>query len=127
MSVIYLQSAIGKLSVSEWIHGTAPYYWFNDPVNGMATWLKPILNPIITNNYGAFVISWSVMIVELVLGLAIFIHKKYYKTLFIAAIIFHFSIIIIHGLFSFFFAMAGALCIYLLIEYAEFKTCQNKK
>lgn len=127
VSVIYFQSAIGKLSVSQWINGTAPYYWFNHPVFGMAAWLKPIFNPIITNNYGALIISWSIMIFELVLALAIFIHKKYYKTLFIAAIIFHFFIIIIHGLFSFFFAMAGSLCIYFLIEYFEFKRCQNKK
>ena len=124
--IIYFHSAIGKLNVGQWINGTAPYYWFNHPVFGMNNWLKPILNPILTNGYAAFIISWSIIIFELLMASSIFIQKKYYKKLFLVAIFFHFFIIIIHGLVSFFFAMAGLLSIYLLIEYFEFKRQQDE-
>lgn len=119
--VIYFHSAVGKLSVSEWLDGTAPYYWFNHPVFGMSNWLKPIINTLLTNSYVTFIISWTILLFELILAAAIFIEKKYYKKLFCAAIVFHFLVVIVHGLFSFFFAMAGALCLYFLIEY------KNKK
>lgn len=119
--IIYLHSAIGKLSVSQWLNGTAPYYWFNHPVFGMSNWLKPIINPLVTNNYLSFVISWSIIIFELIMAASILMQSKYYKALFKSAVAFHFLIIIVHGLFSFFFAMTGALCIYFLIEYSEFK------
>ena len=111
----------------DFTNGTATYYWFNHPVFGINGWLKPILNPLLTNNYCAFIISWSIMIFELVLASAIFTQRKYYKSLFIAAIIFHSFTIIIHGLPSFFFAMTGSLCIYFLIEYYHFKRLQNEK
>ncbi|MER3472125.1 MAG: hypothetical protein C4330_12600 [Chitinophagaceae bacterium] len=90
----------------------------------MSNWLKPIINPIVTNSYLSFIISWSIIIFELILAAAILMQKKYYQLLFKTAVAFHFLIIIVHGLFSFFFAMTGALCMYFLIEYSELK--QNK-
>lgn len=115
--VIYLHSAIGKFAVDQWINGTAPYYWFNHSMYGMSNWLKPLVNPLVTNAYTAFILSWGVMLFELVLATAIFIQRKRYKKLFIAAVIFHFLIVLVHGLFSFFFAMSGALCLYFMVEY----------
>lgn len=115
--IIYFHSAVGKLSVIQWLDGTAPYYWFNHPVFGMSEWLKPIINPLLLNAFLAFIISWSVIILELILAAAIFIEQKHYKILFKIAIAFHFLIILIHGLFSFFFAMAGALSLYFLVQY----------
>lgn len=119
--VIYLHSAVGKLNVTQWLNGTAPYYWFNHPVFGMSNWLKPLINPFLTNNYTAFFIAWGIMTFELILASSILIEKKYYKLLFTFAIFFHLLIILIHGLFSFFFAMASVLCIYFLIDYYNYK------
>lgn len=115
--VIYFHAAIGKIGVNQWLDGTAPYYWFNHPVFGMSSWLKPLLNPFLTNSYFVFLLSWGVIVWELILAAAIFMEKKHYKRLFIIAVGFHFLIVVVHGLFSFFFAMTGALCLYFLVEY----------
>lgn len=114
---IYLHSAIGKMFVNEWLNGTALYYWFNHPVFGMQHWLEPLVNPVVLNPYLAFSLTWGVMIFELYLGMAILIHKKHYKTLFKCAVGFHFLIILLHGLASFFISMSGALVLYFLVPW----------
>jgi antimicrobial peptide system SdpB family protein len=115
--VIYLHSASGKFVVNEWLNGTALYYWFNHPMFGMQPWLEPIVNPLVQNPYTAFVLTWGVMIFELYLAAAVLINKKYYKTLFKAAVGFHFLIVLFHGLFSFFISMSGALVLYFLVPW----------
>ena len=119
--VIYFHSAVGKFVVPQWINGTALYYWFNHPVFGMVDALKYIANPIVTNSYLAFLLCWSVMIFELLLSAAILMNKKYYKILFQLGVGFHFMIIVVHGLFSFFFSMLAILSIYLMIDYYNYK------
>jgi len=55
------------------------------------------------------------MIFEVILGMAIMMTRNNYnwKILLVAAISFHFGIVIVHGLISFFFSMASALILYL--------------
>lgn len=121
LAVIYLHAAIGKMVEKEWINGTALYYWFNHPLFGMQSWLKPIVEPIIMNQHGGFILTWFIMLLELLLGVAIIQSPKHYKKFFIVALIFHFFIILFHGLFSFFISMSGALVLAFLIPYYNFK------
>lgn len=119
--VIYLHAAVGKMVETEWFNGTALYYWFNHPVFGMQGWMKPLVNPIVLNQHFGFILTWAVMLLELLLGVSLLIHPRHYKRLFWAGMIFHFFIILFHGLFSFFIAMAGALILGFLIPWKNEK------
>jgi len=114
MAIIYFHAAVGKFSVQEWAEGTAVYYWFNNSVFGMPNYLHPLLDPILHNQYGVLFVTHGVMIFELLLFSCLTMATNKRKYLFVPAIIFHFSIIMIHGIFSFFFSMAAGLTIYLL-------------
>lgn len=111
---IYFHAAIGKFNNEEWANGTAIYYWFNNSVFGMPQLLSYFLNPIINSNIGVVVLTYGVLFFELLLALSLFMSLSYRKYIFPLAIFFHFSIIFVHGIFSFFFSMAALLIIYLL-------------
>lgn len=124
ISFIYLNAATSKFSVSEWSNGTAVYYWLIDPYFGLNSWQSWLLKPFIVNPIFIFIITWSVLAVELLLFAGIFIHKKYYKVLFFSGIILHLSFLLFLGLFSFFFAVTGGLVLYLLVPYISYKNYQ---
>ncbi len=111
--VIYLHAAIGKTSVNEWVSGTAVFYWFTHPVFGAANWLKPLIMAVITNSLGVVLLTWGTIIFELILAMGLVMNQKKWEILLVTGILFHFSILLVHGLASFFFAMTGALILYL--------------
>lgn len=113
VSAIYLHAAIGKIGVEEWRNGTAVYYWFSHPTFGADDWLKPIINPIIMNEYTVTFLTWFTILFELLLFAAIIASERPRKVLLTFGIAFHFAIMLIHGLFSFFFPMSAALILYL--------------
>ena len=114
MAVVYFFAVSEKIHVAEWIDGSAFYYWFNHRPFGAFDFLKSMFNPIVANQYFSPLITWGVLILEALLFGALFMEKKYKPLMFKLGISFHLMIIIIHGLWSFFFAMAGGLVIYLL-------------
>ncbi len=113
--MIYFQAGIGKIPVEEWANGTAFYYWFTHHYHGADTWLKNLLLPILQTSWGVVSITWGTIIFEIFLFLAIVMPKndKRRHYLLISGLIFHISIILVHGLVSFFFSMAAALILYL--------------
>jgi antimicrobial peptide system SdpB family protein len=113
VAVVYLDAATEKFKVDEWRNGTILWYLFNDPVMGCNDFFRQILIPILKNPFFLTMFTWSVIILELVLFLGLTIDKKYRKRLLLIGLSFHFFIILIHGLISFFFAMAAALILYL--------------
>ncbi len=114
MSVLYFDAAIEKIKIKEWIDGTAVYYWFNDPIFGAVGIWHYLFGFLFTSPLATPVIAWSVMLFELVLGSGIFMSERYKPKLFTLAVLFHLFIILIHGLFSFFFSVVGGLILYLL-------------
>lgn len=116
VSVIYFHAAVGKFEVSEWVQGTAVYYWFTHPLFGANSLIEPILEPILKSPFLLTCITWSVMILELFLAFCIFFKLKIRIFALILGLIFHFFIIIIHGLVSFYFAMASSLILYLIAQ-----------
>ena len=111
-AIIYLQSGIGKMYTEEWKEGTAAFYWLSHPIHGAPDWLRSILEPLTLSNY-VFLVTWAVMVFEVFLFSCIFANKRVKSAFLAAAIGFHFSIFVIHGLFSFFFSMFALLLIYL--------------
>gem|GEM_PF-5738772 len=70
----------------------------------------------------AFIINWSVIIFELTLFGAFFMPPKRRVFLLLPALCFHFLILVLHGLVSFFFSAAGLLIIYLYNRYYIFNS-----
>ena len=113
VAFIYFHAGIGKLGVEEWINGTAVYYWFNHPNFGLSPVLKPFFDPLLQGAFTVTLLNWGVVLFELLLFLGLAIPGKWRPVLLKAGLLFHLMIIVVHGLVSFFFAMAGALILYL--------------
>lgn len=112
MSIVYLHAAVGKFGHNEWANGTAIYYWLNHSYFGMSQYMN-FFNVLLTNSYVVTFLTYGTLILELALFLALFAGKNYKLILLFIAIFFHFIIIFSLGIFSFFFAMAGGLILYL--------------
>jgi len=116
MCLVYFHAGVGKIGKEEWSNGTAVYYWFNDPTFGMPDFVRPLLEPILANPLGVITVTWGVIFLEILLFMAIIMNDKPRYFLFYPGLAFHLLIIVIHGLFSFFFAMAGGLLLYLWVD-----------
>lgn len=115
VAILYLQASIEKpYKVQEWVDGTAVYYWLNHNVFGAPDAFLLWFNPILDNPIFLSFLTWGAIIFELSLFGAFFMTRNRRVKFLKFAIAFHFSIIIFHGLPSFFFAMAGALILYLV-------------
>ncbi|UFH55075.1 sporulation-delaying protein SdpB family protein [Spirosoma sp. KNUC1025] len=113
VALIYFEACVGKFKVTEWADGTAIYYWFSNPVFGLSPEVHSLLLPILANRWCIVLLTWSVLIFEGSLFLGLTLDAKYRKYLLWMGIAFHFMIILIHGLPTFFMAMTSALLIYL--------------
>ncbi|TXD80823.1 hypothetical protein ESY86_17440 [Subsaximicrobium wynnwilliamsii] len=128
---IYLHAFIGKLFVEEWKNGTAIYYWMTHNHFGINPIFKDFATQLLSNKFIVIIISWSTLALEFLLASCIILsqsNKKRYIFLF-SGILFHFGIMLIHGLVSFFFIMSAALFIYLMPKHSQFSLNQlkNKK
>ncbi|HYG00899.1 MAG TPA: sporulation-delaying protein SdpB family protein [Chryseosolibacter sp.] len=113
MALLYLNAGVEKLAVSEWKNGTALYYWLDNTTIGLTPALKNLVLPLMSNPFVVSFLTWGVIGLEILLFAAFFIQKKYWKHLLVIALVFHFGIVIVHGLVSFFFAMSAGLILYL--------------
>ena len=111
-SVIYFFAAAEKLAVPEWKNGTVIYYWLNHSSFGMNESFRVLVDPIIESPAVA-IITWSVLILEILLSMALIAPHSIRKIFLPAGISFHFLIFIFHGLFTFFFYMTALLIVYL--------------
>jgi antimicrobial peptide system SdpB family protein len=111
---IYFHAAVGKLTEREWKDGTALHYWFGDPFFGSPASLSPILDPVLRNPYGVTLSTWSVLALEFLLAFSLVMKKAHRIWILPFGLIFHFGIVLVHGLFSFFFAMAALLVLFLI-------------
>lgn len=112
--ILYFFSFVEKFKVAEWRNGSVFYYWYNHRPFGANEFIHEILNPFINYKIVYIAITWSVLLLEILLAGAIMSSAKFKKNLFYFAFAFHFMIWIIHGLASFYMAMVGGLIIYLL-------------
>ena len=114
VSALYLEAATSKFQVIEWANGTAVYYWFTNPMFGASGWILYLLKPILTNSIGVTLLTWGAIFIELLLFMGIVMKKEYRPYLLLVGILFHFGILLIHGLVSFFFFISAALVLYLV-------------
>ena len=115
IAILYLNAGVSKLFAPEWSNGTAIYYWFTDPVFGAPTWLREsFIQELFVHSLTVSAINWGVIVMEIFLFTGLFLSQRYKHSLFIIAFFFHFSIVFIHGLGSFWISMVGALVLYFL-------------
>ncbi|MRM86444.1 hypothetical protein D1002_11255 [Riemerella anatipestifer] len=81
----------------------------------------------LTNSIFVTGITYGVLILELLLFLALCSNRKYKIVMLYIALLFHFSIIIFHGIFSFFFSISAALILYLYPTHQNLKLWTQKK
>jgi antimicrobial peptide system SdpB family protein len=121
ISIIYLNAAVSKVSVPEWSDGSALYYWFSHPIFGYPEWLQFIIEPLIINRNAVFILTWGSILFEFFMFSGLMMNRKYKKYLMILGILFHFNILIVQGLVSFFFTMSGAIILYLGPMYSNLR------
>ncbi len=116
VSIIYFHAFIGKFGIEEWIDGTDTYYWFTHTYFGINDIFVDYIKYFLSFPIVVVLITWGTLFFEFLLSSAIFMKRdnkiRYYLLIF--GILFHFSILIIHGLVSFFFTMSAALILYLI-------------
>ncbi len=120
-SFIYFHAAVGKFKVLEWLNGTAVYYWLNNNLFGVNDSFLPYVNLFLTNPFIVVTITWGVLVLELLLSSMLFISNLRFKLVFmILGIIFHFLILLAHGLVSFFLIMSATLILYVPAKYFDY-------
>jgi antimicrobial peptide system SdpB family protein len=124
VAIIYFHAATAKFALDEWVDGTILYYWFSDPMAGFPDWLKIFL-PIFTTSF-LVVFTWSTLILETLLFMALVMPKKYLVFFLGLGVLFHFSIALTMGLISFGFAMTAAIILYLRTFENEFDIKEKK-
>lgn len=112
VAIIYLNACISKLRVDEWTDGTAMYYWLSGNYMGLPHYLQWAFQPIL-NSQAVVLLTWSVLALEFLLGIALSMRPSWRMALLPVAIVFHFGIAIFMGITSFAVAMLGALLLYL--------------
>ena len=128
VAIIYLHAAVGKCNATEWINGTAIYYWLTDPIFGMNEDLENIFIPILLNPFWVAIITWGVIAFEFLLFTGFYLNRIEKHILLSSGILFHVLIAVFHGLISFSLVMFGALIVFLLEVYQPiiiFKSCKR--
>lgn len=113
VAMLYFNAGTAKMYAPEWPNGTAVYYWFNDNVFGALPVIKYMFGFLFKNEMTVSFINWGSIILEIFIFSAIFLKQEIKYLIFIPAILFHLTIILIHGLPTFFIAMSATLILYL--------------
>jgi antimicrobial peptide system SdpB family protein len=114
VAVLYFQSSVAKLGVTEWADGTAMFYWFRHQTFGAPEWLRPLTDMITASPVGVSLLTWSSIAIEFALAVAILLRPPAKRLLLWGGLLFHDLIALTMGLISFDMAMSGALLLYLL-------------
>jgi antimicrobial peptide system SdpB family protein len=104
--------------MEEWLNGTVLYYWLIDPVVGLPDWLR-FMTPLLSSSF-VVLLTWGTLVLEIILFMALFAPKRWWKALLISGIIFHAGIAVTMGLVTFGLAMFAGLILYLRPADEEF-------
>ncbi|MER5938256.1 sporulation-delaying protein SdpB family protein [Streptomyces sp. NPDC001928] len=113
MAVLYFQSCVAKLPHAEWADGTALYYWVNNYDFGAPGWLRPTVSAVVHSPLGVAAMTWGPLVLEIALAAALLMPQKVRWILLAAGVLFHLSIAVVMGLWSFAFAMWAGLLLLL--------------
>lgn len=113
VAILYFHSTIAKLGTREWIDGTAVYYFVNDHLIGFNSFFKFLFESFVQSPL-IFIPTWGTLIVQTIIFGALFAPKRFWKPIFIIAILMHEIFALMLGLVSFSIIMSGLLVLYLI-------------
>ncbi|MBK3495588.1 HTTM domain-containing protein [Viridibacillus sp. YIM B01967] len=125
IAILYLHSTVAKVFNTEWIDGTAVYYYLADPMLGLPPLLYNLVQPILSSPFVVFA-TWGTLVLQICLFGALFVPEKHWNKFLIIALVFHESIAVMLGLISFSITMCGALILYLRPLDQEFKLLKKQ-
>lgn len=114
MSFLYINAAIAKIRVDNWINGSEVYYSLLSPyfgVTGIRAWLA---HPILESNLAILFLTWGTIAIELFIGIAIFSTRKAKLAGSVFVVLLHGSIAFFMGITSFSLIMAGCAIVALV-------------
>ncbi|MFE4690166.1 sporulation-delaying protein SdpB family protein [Streptomyces sp. NPDC056749] len=111
MSFLYFQSCVAKLPHAEWADGTAMWYWGHSLAFGAPGPLRPLVDPVLASPTGVALLTWVPLAIEFGLAASLLLAQRLRLRLFAAGVLFHLSIAVMMGLWSFALAMIGGLVV----------------
>ncbi|MFF9347418.1 sporulation-delaying protein SdpB family protein [Streptomyces sp. NPDC014734] len=111
MSFLYFQSCVAKLPHAEWADGTAMWYWGHSLSFGAPGPLQPLVDPVLASPLGVALLTWVPLVIEIGLAASLLLAQRWRWRLFAAGVLFHLSIAVMMGLWSFALAMIGGLVV----------------
>lgn len=126
VAILYFHSVVAKIGQENWIDGTAVWYYMQSPMLGLNEIIFNLSKPIL-GSWLVIIPTWGTLLLQMVLVLALFLDKKYWKKLFVLAILMHEIFAVLLGLISFSTIMVGVLLIYLWPLNNTFKLERVKK
>lgn len=109
VSFIYINACLSKLAVAEWLDGTSIYYWLRDPMFGPTGPLREATDVLMLNPVLVASVTWGTLVLEFFLGISLFLPRRAKIVLLPLGVLFHLCIAVTMGLWTFAFAMWGAL------------------
>lgn len=113
VAYIYINACLAKLSVPEWLDGSAVYYWLRDPMFGPAGALRPVAEWLTSRPVPVAAVTWGTLFLEFALGISILLPWRVQRALLPLGASLHLGIAITMGLWSFAFTMWAALLLML--------------
>ncbi|WP_055565076.1 sporulation-delaying protein SdpB family protein [Streptomyces atriruber] len=111
MCVVYFTACVAKLPHQEWYDGTAMWYWSTNLSFGAPPWLAAIVRPVVSTPWGVALMTWLPLFIEITLAIAPLLPQRVRYAAMWAGLLFHFSIGLMMGLWSFALAMAGGILV----------------
>ncbi|WP_343923221.1 sporulation-delaying protein SdpB family protein [Rhodoglobus aureus] len=109
VSFIYINACLSKLSVAEWLDGTSIYCWLRDPLFGPVGPLRQATDAMMLDPVLVASVTWGTLMLEFLLGISLFLPQRTKYVLLPLGVAFHLGIAVTMGLWTFAFAMWGAL------------------
>ncbi|WP_100332634.1 sporulation-delaying protein SdpB family protein [Bacillus xiapuensis] len=120
VAIIYFHSTVAKLSVPEWIDGTAVWYYMQSSMIGLNPRMMEIFDFILSSRL-IVIPTWGTLVLQTVLVLALFAPKNYWSYILFFAVFMHEIFAVFLGLFSFSLIMLGSLFLFLRPAEKEFQ------
>lgn len=111
MAYIYLHSGISKISQEDWLNGSAMYYFVRDPSFGGSGLVGDLAKWITGMDLGVAFLTWTPILFEIIIALLILGNSPKRRLALCMAMILHFGIIILLGLWSFGFIMVSSVAL----------------
>ncbi|WP_052441276.1 sporulation-delaying protein SdpB family protein [Streptacidiphilus anmyonensis] len=116
IAVIYFTASISKLTTAGWRSGQAMFTVLVDPFYGLPSGLRQPLEPLLTSDPAVRLLTWGVLVVELLIAVGALLPRRVRRTAFCLTVLLHGGIMVAMGLVSFGLVMIALVLLLLVGE-----------